>query len=120
METNDRVGKKFMETIVEVIHKIKKLLKTYTKMIIIKEEQQLHVKTKNRNLCKSKFSVKNHKIIDHRFLIYKRTPIFKMKYSDDLQYWKQNLFVIDYGITAVRTGIALNPLNVAGRLRNII
>lgn len=54
-----------METIVKVVHKIEKLQKTNTKMILRKE--QLHAITNNSNSCKSKFSVKNHKVIDHRF-----------------------------------------------------
>lgn len=64
----DNVAKHFIETVVDMSKRIGKLFKTNISMIKTPEEDDQHKSIEICNLCKSRFTEKNHKVVDHNHL----------------------------------------------------
>jgi len=64
-ENKTDVGRRFVETVTEIVLKIEKLFKTNTPIIFTDEQQQIHDACNLCNLCKTNFSYDNHKVRDH-------------------------------------------------------
>ncbi|XP_025420129.1 uncharacterized protein LOC112690343 [Sipha flava] len=64
-ESRQDVAKRFMKEVTEIVRKVEDLLKTNKPIIITEEEQKTHVMKITCDLCKNKFSDKNHKVANH-------------------------------------------------------
>jgi len=64
-ENNKDVAKYFVDNIVETGKKIEKLLITNTPIIFRVEQRRIYETCNTHNLCNTKFSRENHKVVDH-------------------------------------------------------
>jgi hypothetical protein len=74
-ETREEVAKYFVKTTVEIAEKVDKLFKTIAPIIMSEEEEDKHLKCEKCELCKTRFTEKNHKVADHNHLsgLYRQT-----------------------------------------------
>jgi hypothetical protein len=67
-ETREEVAKHFVETVVDVVRKIENFFKINVPIIMTEEEEKSHSTCIECNLCKTKFTLSNHKVADHNHL----------------------------------------------------